>query len=190
MKIIFLDVDGVLNIMSNSYRTFMKPYGQHIEPHLVQRLNYLMEKTDARIVVSSSWKADMIDLEKQIVEQGFKYWDRVIDITPYGHNGMRGKQIEQWLNEYEHDEYVVLEDEPTDVCGSMCNVIPKENVIHVDMNEGLTHQNIVDAIDILFNVDLGIRDSIISRKRAEGLYKWQAEKYYYSLEKDEHLLRD
>jgi len=53
MKVIFLDVDGVLNIMGGSYRTFMKPYGHHIEYHLVQRLNYIIEKTGAKIVVSS-----------------------------------------------------------------------------------------------------------------------------------------
>ena len=44
MNIIFLDIDGVMNMYGSTSRTFMKPYGQHIEPHIVQRLNYICEK--------------------------------------------------------------------------------------------------------------------------------------------------
>ena len=55
MNIIFLDIDGVLNMYGSSSRTFMKPYGQHIEPHIVQRLNYICEKVhNLNIVISSS----------------------------------------------------------------------------------------------------------------------------------------
>ena len=46
MKVIFLDIDGVLNMYGASCRTFMKPYGQHIEPHLVTRLNYVLENVN------------------------------------------------------------------------------------------------------------------------------------------------
>ena len=149
MKVIFLDVDGVLNIMSNSYRTFMKPYGQHIEPHLVQRLNYLMEVTDARVVVSSSWRLHMDDLEGQMVTQGFKYWDRVIGKTRYG-QGYRGEQIRDWISDNDYDgKYVVLEDEPSDVCGNKCRAINAMYVVHVDMNEGLTQNDVDRAIGIL-----------------------------------------
>jgi hypothetical protein len=35
--LVFLDIiDGVLNMYGSSCRTFMKPYGQHIEPHLIK----------------------------------------------------------------------------------------------------------------------------------------------------------
>ncbi len=158
MKVIFLDVDGVLNIMGDSYRTFMKPYGQHIEPHLVQRLNYLMKKTETHIVVSSSWKANMDDLELQMKDQGFKQWDKVIGRTPFSgelngdrESGYRGNQIKHWLDNTEHEieSYVVLEDEPLDVCGEYCNVIPKEKVIHVDMADGLKNSDVMKAIEVL-----------------------------------------
>jgi len=148
-KLIFLDVDGVLNIMSNSYRTFMKPYGQHIEPHLVQRLNYLIEKTDSDIVVSSSWRVHMDDLETQMVEQGFKHWHRVIGATNY--NGQyRGQQIADWIefNEYK-GVYCVLEDEPSDICGNKCRAIGARYVVHVDMAEGLSENDVSRAIGIL-----------------------------------------
>ena len=105
MKVIFLDVDGVLNVMSDSYRTFMKPEGHHIEYHLVDRLNYIMAKTDAKIVISSSWKSSMGDLEFQLKQEGFRYWDKVIGRTPFSgemdtrgeQSDYRGLQIQYWL---------------------------------------------------------------------------------------------
>jgi len=148
-KLIFLDVDGVLNIMSNSYRTFMKPYGQHIEPHLVQRLNYLIDKTNADVVVSSAWRVHMDDLETQMVEQGFKHWHRVIGATPYGGSN-RGDQIKKWLEENEYyGLYCVLEDEPSDICGNKCRAISAMYVVHVDMAEGLSENDVSRAIGIL-----------------------------------------
>lgn len=158
MKIVFLDIDGVLNIMSDSYRTFMKPYGQHIEPHLVERLNYLIEKTDSHIVISSSWKSNMEDLEKQMVEQGFKYWDRVLGRTPFSgefedceFGGYRGNQIKKWLDETAEkiDSYCIIEDEPSDVCGSRCRAILSYYVVPVDMTEGLSQNDINRALYIL-----------------------------------------
>lgn len=166
-KIIFLDVDGVLNIMSDSYRTFMKPYGQHIEPHLISRLNFILkelEKEDfnTSIVISSSWKADMDDLKTQMEEQGFAYWNKVIGRTPFGREmnnvegincGLRGLQIKQWLDSQaqEINDYVVIEDEPSDVCGEKCNVIPKEKVIHINMDEGLQHKDCISVLEKLTN---------------------------------------
>lgn len=162
MKVLFLDVDGVLNVMSDSYRTFMKPEGHHIEYHLVDRLNYIIAKTDAKVVISSSWKSDMDDLEFQLKQEGFRYWDRVIGRTPFSgemrrvsskQSGYRGFQIMQWLRDYPYvmdiEQYVVLEDEISDVCGEKCSEIPFENVVAVDMNEGLSHYDTMEAIMFL-----------------------------------------
>ena len=152
MRIIFLDIDGVLNIMSNSYRTFMKPYGQHIEPHLVQRLNYLIEKTNANIVISSSWRGDMEDTEKQMNEQGFKHWDKVIGKTGRDKEGHRGNEIKEWLTIHKDNKiesFCVLEDETADVCGSKCRAIMAYHVVKVDMNEGLSDNNVSHAMGVL-----------------------------------------
>ncbi len=152
MQVIFLDIDGVLNIMSPSYNTTSyRPDGsvRWMEEHLIQRLHYLIEKTDAKIVISSSWRLDMPDLEKQLRVGGFKYWDKVIGETPYivGH---RGDEIQSYLDENpEIDCFVVLEDEIDDVCGEKCQTIHKLNVVEVDMKEGLSHQNVRQAYNIL-----------------------------------------
>ena len=147
MNIIFLDVDGVLNMYGSSYITFMKPYGQHIEPHLVCRLNYICENVkDLKIVISSSWRSVMEDLEKQIKEQGFKYWDKVIDKTP--DLNFRGEEIKKWIdiNSF-NGKYLVLDDETVDICGDYCNIILKENVLQIDGNEGLLHKDVMYVIN-------------------------------------------
>ena len=152
MQIIFLDVDGVLNIMSPSYNTAAyRPDGSVVwmDVHLIQRLNYLIEKTGAEVVISSSWRLDMKDLKLQLEANSFKHWDKVQGETPYF--GFRGDEIQRYLDEHpEIDGYVVLEDEPTDVCGDMCSTIPEEFVVSVDMKNGLTDQDITKAKDILY----------------------------------------
>ena len=152
MKIIFLDVDGVLNIMSPSYTTsYFRPDGsvKYMDEHLVYRLNYLIEKTDTNIVISSSWRLDMEDLKEQLELSGFKYWDKVIGATDYNEKH-RGEQIIDYLSDYNNiSNYVVLEDEIEDVHGDKCMIVPIENVVEVDFRNGLTHQDVEKAIKIL-----------------------------------------
>ena len=86
-----------------------------------------------------------LDLLKQIKEQGFKYWDKVIDKTPY--MSFRGDEIQAWINQNNFKgTYLVIDDEITDICGDYCNEIPKENVLQTDGNEGLLHK---DALNII-----------------------------------------
>lgn len=161
MKVIFLDIDGVLNIFSTSYRTLAKPYGQHIEPHLVERLNYICKNIDTNIVISSSWKANMNDLEKQMKEQGFKYWDRVVGRTKFSgemknykgeESGFRGYQIKDYLLENKIDNYVVVDDEISDICGTKCRAIEARFVVQTDMNEGLSDNNVDKILHILKDI--------------------------------------
>ena len=151
MKVIFLDIDGVLNMYGASARTFMKPYGQHIEPHLVQRLNYIIENSRCNIVVSSAWRSDMDDLKTQLEEQGFKYWGNVIGKTckpkeksediPYPRTrdaylyNDRGEQICKWLDDSEInvEKYVVVDDETSDILP----YVRIENIVQTDSNEGM-----------------------------------------------------
>lgn len=160
MKVIFLDIDGVMNMYGSSCRTFMKPYGQHIEPHLVQRLNYIIEKTNAKIVISSSWRSDMEDLEKQLKEQGFKYWTHVIGKTcqpqvkneniPYPRNrdcflyNDRGEQINKWLQDtnFNIEKYIVVDDEVSDIRPH----INSKHIFQTDAEEGLLNK---DALHIV-----------------------------------------
>ncbi len=164
-KVIFLDIDGVLNIMSESYRTtnIMRRGAMiYIEPHLAERLDYIIQKTGAMIVVSSSWRGDMDDLQKQMERAGFKNWNKVIGRTPYIHGG-RGLEIQAWLAHHTGvTKYVVLEDEIDDVCGEKCDAVPRSNVVEVDMQSGLSHY---DTEDILYM--FGVKEGV-SKKTKEN----------------------
>jgi len=151
MNIIFLDIDGVLNMYGESSRTFMKDYGQHIEPHLVCRLNYICENVDnLSIVISSSWRFNMKDLKKQIEEQGFKHWNLVIGATP--DLNFRGDEIMAWIKGHNFKgNYLVIDDEITDICGDYCNIILKENTLQTDGNEGLLHKDAMYIINYFKN---------------------------------------
>ncbi len=153
-RVIFLDIDGVLNVMSPSYNTLKIRKGMeniYIERMLVERLLWLIEKTDAVVVISSSWRHDMDELQIQMSRAGMdsETWEkRVVGKTPTIR--WRGDEITAWMaNHTDITSYVVLEDEPEDVCGDYCDAIPAQNVVHVDMKNGLTHQDIEKAKKIL-----------------------------------------
>ena len=52
MKLIFLDIDGVLNVIPQGHDDF----GGIFHPEFIENLKHIIEETDAKIVVSSSWR--------------------------------------------------------------------------------------------------------------------------------------
>ena len=150
-KILFLDIDGVLNILSESYRTLMRENKEtQIEKHLVERLEYIIQETQALIVVSSSWRYNMTRLKRELNKCEFKFLHHIVDHTPYLQSH-RGAQIKQWLTKHSDivDAYCVLDDEIIDICGEYCDVIPHSNVVHVDSKEGLSQTDVNRVIIIL-----------------------------------------
>jgi len=101
-KILFLDIDGVLNISGKTYITAMHQEGL-MERHLVQRFNYLVSHVkDIEIVISSSWRTNMDDLKDELEKSGFLYWDKVIGRTAVDFISSaqkRGLQIQRWIDE-------------------------------------------------------------------------------------------
>ena len=55
MKVIFLDIDGVLNC-SKTHNPRNLPYV--IDPKLLKRFERLLERTGAKVVLSSTWRYD------------------------------------------------------------------------------------------------------------------------------------
>ena len=120
-KIIFLDVDGVLN------RDGKDENGnyEHVNAGMVKELRYITEKTGAIIIMSSSWRRhidSMVGGEKNteecydILTDYFLREKLVISgLTPYG--GMQGGitrplEILTWLAKYpDIDSFVILDDE-------------------------------------------------------------------------------
>lgn len=75
VKVIFLDIDGVLNhcnTRSAALATVKEPLPLPIEPECITRLNQLVAATDAKIVISSSWRlyAPWQDLSRALAHHG------------------------------------------------------------------------------------------------------------------------
>ena len=112
MKIIFLDVDGVLNTVRD-FRIFGHGY---INDEFVALLARIVEQTGARIVLSSSWRLPGRD--KCLVEDALSLHDlEIFDCTPTlepevdGVHVFRHKEIQLWLDNHTPDRFAILDDD-------------------------------------------------------------------------------
>jgi hypothetical protein len=135
MKIVFVDIDGVICLRSSRYLYF--------DPEAVKRLQNILEVTGANVVISSAWRVGetiegLRDIFKICGDRYSKYKgpipyfdiSRIIDKTPCtdidrsdrGDEGSlwgRGYEIVTWLKKYEKEldvkKYIILDDETTDL---------------------------------------------------------------------------
>lgn len=164
MKVLFLDVDGVLNSTDWESRCPSKeemlilwpkllPLERHalryLDPDAVARLEQIVEKTEALVAVSSSWRLDwpLPKLNELLRIRGFKHM--LFSATPATHEVWtqsiysfpgRGAEISGWLSLINHEaQYVIVDD---------CQIHghPPFNVYQTDPRKGLTD---VDAAEII-----------------------------------------
>jgi hypothetical protein len=112
MKVIFLDIDGVLNSAQYIRRDdvdFDNPQCQ-IDPDAVVRLNTITETTGASIVVSSTWRLLFPLPQLQTCLAAYKINALVFDKT--GVQDKRKFEIQEWLDCHSGIEsYVIIDDE-------------------------------------------------------------------------------
>lgn len=117
--IIFLDIDGVL--VSYARLNERHPIdGEHdFVPESVEALNLLIEKLDAEIVISSSWRiGKSIEYLQEILDiRNVK--GKVIGKTSYSFSsvdGGRGQEIREWMEEHGIPEtFIIIDDEVQDI---------------------------------------------------------------------------
>lgn len=115
MKIIFLDIDGVLNCEAAYTRRLSHGFCQYKEfeiksgekdhyqtfyPPCKKLINELIDKTSAKIVISSSWRGSGLEWLRRVwAEEGML--GEIIDVTPSFRNKdysvPRGCEIDYWL---------------------------------------------------------------------------------------------
>ena len=141
-RIIFLDVDGVLN--NGTWAIEMYKQGVHVyhddllyEPSLAQ-LKRIVDETGAIIVVTSAWRqvpTAYVHLREWLEKYGLEIHDK----TPYV-GGVRGDDITAWFNRYPGEyEYVILDDDD-DMDGHM------EHLVKTDFSSGLTKERADECI--------------------------------------------
>ena len=175
MKVLFLDIDGVLNSenwfgyrlyciknnMFNEVINFVNTNDERIKYKLsmiddraIANLNRIIEETGCKVVLSSSWRS-CVEAENTLTEyllklKGFKY--EFYDVTPRlwfsDFSNRRGEEIKFWLDkesEKNEIESFVILDD------DYSDILPEQmnNFIHVDGQVGLTDKDVFTAIEIL-----------------------------------------
>lgn len=168
-KVIFLDIDGVLN----SSRTLHEDIS--LEDDLILNLKELVNKTKAKIILSSSWRlsteavatlmdkldkfglvisgmtCDGVDLdwlEKYEFDATKKYLDTKFD---YDENRQikithdRGAEIFKWLCYHDDCVYVILDDTIEDIKPYFNEPV----IVKTSYKTGLTKEDAKKAIQIL-----------------------------------------
>lgn len=108
MKIVFLDVDGVLNC----YNDFVgKDTFLILNKQMIKRLNRIIKSTGADIVLSSTWRMYPQHID-YLREHGVNFIDStIIGSFPWSsRQEIRGNEIQHWLNKNKVESYVILDD--------------------------------------------------------------------------------
>ena len=134
MKIIFLDIDGVLNSQASAMlQAIDEGHGSVLmQPHFIHvaTLWAVLRVADASIVVSSVWRYGKTVRQLNCSIFDFLSPDYVIGVTPRL-NASRGTEIKAWLKGHpEVDGFVILDDE-----ADMDDLLPW--LVKTDTQEGL-----------------------------------------------------
>lgn len=154
MKIVFLDIDGVLNCEGS--RSRCAGY-RGIDDKKVENLAKIVKATGAEIVLISTWKEDWRKtdkarqgmmanyLDKKLTKQGLAAWDKTRDFVGERYLS-RGEGILEYLARGSVQSYVILDDFQFDYdsCGLTENYVKTDNY-----NGGLTEELAEKAIGIL-----------------------------------------
>ena len=163
MKIIFLDVDGVLNY-TQWYVSDRNPgnlNGQEgdIDPECIERVMRIVKETGAKVVITSDWRISWGGTLDRLERMGLPR-DVVIDKTPFAWgNDMslkqymlddiddiysRGNEVNLWLKEHpDCTNYTILDDR-TDFTDEQ-----QPHFVHINPMYGLTDDDADIAIMIL-----------------------------------------
>jgi hypothetical protein len=105
MRVIFLDIDGVLAPIRQWDR-----YGD-LDPACIEVLNEIVARGGADVVVSSTWRYGKTAAELQEMLHAAGFVGRVVGATPTGKpGGSRGDEIAAWLAANPVSGYVIIDD--------------------------------------------------------------------------------
>ena len=155
-KIIFLDVDGVLNCQ----KTWTGPHADSFAtlcPDMCDRLKRIVDETNATVVLSSTWRLfegkGLTKLREWLDARGITIHSQTKDLSMqigWGNvRACRGDEIALWLEEHEDEfprlerEFVILDDD-SDMLPSQ-----KPNFVHTSFKDGLTEAHAKKAIRLL-----------------------------------------
>lgn len=161
MRVIFLDIDGVLNSWGTKERLDGYIF---IEPSKVELLKQLVDRTGAKIVLSSTWRHGWSDLDDgvetidarlfiglrdKLKEYGLEF-SGYTPIIDFGQR-WRGAEIKKWICEWQGElieSFVILDDLDVDYLHPF-----EDKVVGTSMMEGFLQEHVDLAVKILDKQD-------------------------------------
>ena len=151
MKVIFLDFDGVITTYNSKWK---------IDMNNIKIINDICDKTNAKIVVTSSWRighrGDVLAfngyLTQYIIEHNYldnvqdtfdKFIGNIVGMTE-SIGGWRGDEIKLYMNEHPDVKNYVILDDDSDMCDYQLF-----NFVQTDTYEGITERDAKLCVDIL-----------------------------------------
>ena len=162
MKVLFLDFDGVLNsavwfrrrrdVCPKEKDTPEKRAMWAFDPDAIERLNQVVERTGAKVVVSSTWRIGVAALWAEIPvmlsSRGFR--GEVIGRTPYNLSSdeiikgeTRGTEIGVWLARNPGVEKFAIVDDDSD----MGPLMP--HLVHTSFETGMLDTHVEQLVVML-----------------------------------------
>lgn len=142
-RIVFLDFDGVLNRISDDNTLLQPDYWENpTQAEHVARLERLVARAQAKVVISSSWRARLTLEELRATLRARGFTGDVIGTTPRFRVGDRSLEIAAWLsaNPGTH-AFAILDDD------QLANVDDRLVLTHPE--HGLTDADVEAALKLL-----------------------------------------
>ena len=111
-KVLFLDIDGVVNCQNTKqrHRGFIG-----IDPYMAFLVARIVEATQCDVVLSSSWRNSPDDSKEEVRKQVVNFVDVTVDswyVRETQHHSTRGEEIQEWLDRHpEVEKYAILDDD-------------------------------------------------------------------------------
>lgn len=125
LRIIFTDVDGVLN----------PHWKTKWSKNAIIIYNRMCKDLDLKPVITSTWRLNHTkeQLQKIFIEQGIDV--EIYDFTPHIDQADRGLEIKTWLSNNVIDSYVVIDDKTSDIVKYVDNVVKVRSWIGLTSEE-------------------------------------------------------
>lgn len=146
MKVLFLDIDGVVNSKAFAKRIYeQQGYGglMGIDPVPARLVKRIIQDTGCKVVLSSTWRlweSSRAEVRRDVCE----FIDCTIDMQAGAKRGVveRGLEVQEWLSRHPHvKQYAILDDD--------ADFLPGQWLFKTSFDTGLTEDIAQAVIDHL-----------------------------------------
>lgn len=158
MKVVFLDIDGVLNTerFINIQKKelggiYDRTMNLNFDPICMKNLKKIIELTGTKIVISSTWRKskESNGIHWKAILQNFRQYkideNVIIGITPFIDFGTRGEEIKEWINEHKVEKFAIIDD----LDNEKVDNISKNHLILCNSYWGIRDNDVEKVIEIL-----------------------------------------